>query len=74
MNKYHIKITNKETKEVLLDSDSNCILGAVADETGVEKICFISCNGLILACSASIVEEILDHCKDLLNGGKSNAN
>ena len=74
MNKYHIKITNNKTKEVLLDSDSNCILGAVADETGVEKICFISCNGLTLACSASIVEEILDHCKDLFNGGKSNAN
>lgn len=74
MNKYHIKITNNKTKEVLLDSDSNCILGAVADETGVEKICFISCNGLTLACSATIVEEILDRCKDLLNGGKSNAN
>lgn len=48
MNKYHIKITNNETKEVLLDHDSKCILGAVADETGVEKICFISCNGLTL--------------------------
>lgn len=74
MNTYHIKITNNETKEVLLDSDSKCILGAVADETGVEKICFISCNGLTLACSATIVEEILDRCKDLLNGGNSNAN
>ena len=74
MNKYHIKITNKETKEVLLDSDSKCILGAVADDTGVEKICFISCDGLTLWCSMSIVEEILRHCEDLLNGGKSNAN
>lgn len=74
MNKYHIKITNNKTKEVLLDSDSNCILGAVADETGVEKICFISCNGFTLACSASIVEEILDRCKDLLDGGNSNEN
>lgn len=74
MNTYHIKITNNETKEVLLDSDSKCILGAVADDTGVEKICFIRCDGLTLWCSASIVEEILKHCRDLLNGGNSNAN
>lgn len=74
MNKYHIKITNNKTKEVLLDSDSKCILGAVADETGVEKICFIRCDGLTLWCSMSIVAEILKHCEDLLNGGKSNAN
>lgn len=74
MDKYHVKITNNETKEVLLDSDSKCILGAVADETGVEKICFIDCNGLVLFCSMSIVEDILKHCKDLLIGGKSNAN
>lgn len=74
MNKYHIKITNNETKEVLLDHDSKCILGAVADETGVEKICFISCNGLTLLCSVSMVEEILKHCKDLLTGGNSNEN
>lgn len=74
MNTYHIKITNNETKEVLLDSDSKCILGAVADETGVEKICFIRCDGLTLWCSMSIVEAILRHCRDLLDGGNSNAN
>lgn len=74
MNTYHIKITNNETKEVILDSDSKCILGAVADDTGVEKICFIRCDGLTLWCSMSIVAEILKHCEDLLNGGKSNAN
>lgn len=74
MNTYHIKITNNETKEVLLDSDSKCILGAVADDTGVEKICFIRCDGLTLWCSMSIVEEILRHCRDLLDGGNSNAN
>lgn len=74
MDKYHIKITNNETKEVLLDSDSKCILGAVADETGVEKICFIRCDGLTLSCSMSMVYEILRHCSDLLNGGSSNAN
>lgn len=74
MNKYHIKITNNETKEVILDSDSKCILGAVADDTGVEKISFISCDGFTLWCSMSIVEEILRHCRDLLDGGNSNAN
>lgn len=63
MNKYHIKITNNETKEVLLDHDSKCILGAVADE-----------NVLTLLCSVSMVEEILKHCKDLLTGGNSNEN
>lgn len=37
MNTYHIKITNNETKEVLLDSDSKCILGAVADDTASKR-------------------------------------
>lgn len=60
MSKFHITITNNETREILDDKDTDCIIGAYAADGGAYAIGHTSCNGGTLLGTISSVERAID--------------
>ena len=58
--KFHITITNNETREILADTDTDCIVGAYAAEGGASSIGHTACNGGTLLGTISSAEHAID--------------
>lgn len=55
----HILITNKETGEVLVDSDTNCIIGSYLDGKKSASMGFTHCNVLDLLFGIKAAQSVI---------------
>jgi hypothetical protein len=64
MLKYHVKITDNETGEVLNHLDTNCIIGAFGNEIGALEISVFDCKMIsILATVEAALKAVERTCK-----------
>ena len=44
MLKYHIKVTDNETGEIVHESNRNCIIAGLGNEKGAAEMCIFDCD------------------------------
>ena len=65
MLKYHIKITDNETGEVITESDRNCIIAGLGNEKGAAELCVFDCDLIsIIGTVKAALFAIERMCKD----------
>lgn len=60
MGKLHIIITNDETQEVLVDTDTCAIIGAFAEGEGTRAVCYTRCDTAELAATLTVAQQIVN--------------
>ena len=60
MKKFHITITNNNTGESILDTNSDAIIGAVEEDDGVDAMAFTSCDIKIYAQTIAIAQKVVN--------------
>ena len=69
MKNFHITITNNNTGESILDTDSDAIIGAVKNDIGVNAVAFTNCctsgYAQTIAAAQAVVNELLKENKKL---------
>lgn len=64
MLKYHVKITDNETGEVIADKNYNCMIGAFGYEDGASEMAIFDCNMIsILGTVEAALKAVERTCK-----------
>jgi hypothetical protein len=59
MKKFHIIIKDIKTGEILHDTDTDAIIGAIHEEDKTAGICFTECNGEAMVETISATKKVL---------------
>ena len=60
MGKFHIIITNNETQDVLVDTDTCAIIGALEENEGTRAVCYTNCDTAELAATLTGAQQIVN--------------